>query len=90
MTRNKISVNSTGLSSATKNGAFRVLRDRLEDLAGRPDLPVSEFLGVYNNHQADLEREADVLRRHGRADPTGVVTLRRVGARTVFGRIGGR
>ena len=83
-------IDSSGLSTKTKNGPYKVTRDRLEDLAGRSGLEPSELQAVYASHQSDLDREADVMRRHGRADPTGVVTLARIGSRAVFGRLGKR
>lgn len=87
MMKNKIVVGASGLKGETKSGPYCVTRGRLGDLSGRHDLPLGEYRDIFLRHEPDLAKEADRKRRHGRADPTGLVTLDREGMQPSFGKI---
>ncbi len=88
MSKNKIVIDAAGLKAQTKSGSYCVTRRRLGDLSGKRYLPPSEYHDVFLRHETQLAQEADRTRRHGRADPTGLVTLDRAGILPVFGKTG--
>ena len=87
MIKNQIGLTSSGLRGITKAGPYCVTRARLGDLNGRHDLPLADYRDDFLGHEAELAKEADRLRRHGHADPTGLVILDRKGTRLIFGKM---
>jgi hypothetical protein len=87
MSKSKITVDTFGLKAHTKFGAYCVTWRRLSDLGGKTDLAMAEYQEIFRRHESELAQAADRTRRHGRADPTGLVILDRSGVRPVFGKL---